>query len=151
MAQPLRAARVSPGFAAEGAKFGIPAARLGIIYGADSVGQLVDLVGPAYAKDILYSARALDDQEAFRVGLIQRLLPAGDLEQYTYEYLRGVAANAPLSIRGTKAQVQAIFDGVTDAHREALRALSIETFDSFDYKEGTRAFLEKRPPRFEGR
>ena len=117
-------------FAAEGSKFGIPAARLSIIYGLDPVHQLVDLVGPAYAKDILYSARTVDDQEALRIGFIQRLVPADDLEKHTYDYLRGVAANAPLSVRGTKAQVQAIFDGITDAHREKLRVLGIETFDS---------------------
>ena len=138
-------------FAAQGARFGIPAARLSIIYGLDPVHQLVDLVGPAYAKDILYSGRALDDQEALRIGLIQRLVPADDLEKHTYDYLRGVAANAPLSIRGTKAQVQAIFDGITEAHREKLRVLGIETFESADYKEGRRAFMEKRTPQFQGR
>ena len=138
-------------FAAGGARFGIPAARLSIIYGLDAVHQLVDLVGPAYAKDILYSARALDAAEALRIGLIQRLLPAAELEAYTYDYLRTVAANAPLSVRGTKAQVRALFEGVDEAHREALRLLSFETFDSRDYREGTRAFLEKRRPVFKGR
>jgi enoyl-CoA hydratase/carnithine racemase len=138
-------------FAAGGSKFGIPAARLSIIYGLDAVHQLVDLVGPAYAKDILYSARAVDAPEALHMGLIQRLMPASELEAYTYDYLRTVAANAPLSVRGTKAQVRAIFEGITDAHRENLRALGIETFNSEDYKEGTRAFLEKRPPKFQGR
>src|SRR5207248_6493100 len=89
-------------FAAEGSKFGIPAARLSIIYGLDPVHQLVDLVGPAYAKDILYSARTLEAGEAFRIGFIQRLVPADDLETSTYDYLRTLAENAPLSIRGTK-------------------------------------------------
>jgi len=138
-------------FAAAGSKFGIPAAKLSIIYGLDPVHQLADLVGPAYAKDILYSGRAVDDHEALRIGFIQRLLPADDLEWHTYDYLRTVAANAPLSVRGTKAQIQAIFEGITEAHREKLRAMSVETFDSEDYKEGTRAFMEKRPPRFQGR
>jgi len=138
-------------FAAEGAKFGIPAAKLSIIYGLDAVHQLVDLVGPAYAKDILYSARTVDAREALRIGFIQRLLPAAELEGATYDYLRTVAANAPLSVRGTKAQVRAIFEGITEAHREELRALSVETFGSEDYREGTRAILEKRPPRFQGR
>jgi enoyl-CoA hydratase/carnithine racemase len=138
-------------FAAHGSKYGIPAARLSIIYGLEPVHQLVDLVGPAYAKDILYSARAVEAEEALRIGFIQRLLPADELEKYTYDYLRTVAANAPLSVRGTKAQVQAIFEGITAAHREHLRDLGLQTFDSEDYREGTRAFLEKRPPRFQGR
>src|SRR5499425_3470694 len=117
-------------FAAGGSKFGIPAARLSIIYGLDPVHQLVDLVGPAYAKDILYSARTLGAEEALRIGFIQRLVPAAELETYTYDYLKKVAANAPLTVRGTKAQVQAIFEGITDAHREHLRSLGSATFDS---------------------
>jgi enoyl-CoA hydratase/carnithine racemase len=138
-------------FAAEGSKFGIPAARLSIIYGLDPVHQLVDLVGPAYAKDILYSARTVEAEEALRIGFIQRLVPAAELEAQTYDYLRKVAANAPLSIRGTKAEIQVIFEGVTAAHRAQIRELGVETFTSEDYREGTRAFLEKRPPRFQGR
>jgi len=138
-------------FAAEGAKFGIPAAKLNIIYPADAVAQLVALVGPAYAKDILYSARAVEAAEALAIGFIQRLLPKGDLERVTYEYLRAVAANAPMSVRGSKVMIQSILEGLTEAHRARLRQLALEVFDSEDYKEGTRAFLEKRPPRFQGR
>ena len=108
-------------------------------------------MGPAYAKDILFSARTVEADEALRIGFIQRLIPAAELEAYTYEYLRKVAANAPLSIRGTKAQARAIFEGITDGHRQHLAQLGLETFNSHDYKEGTRAFLEKRAPRFEGR
>jgi enoyl-CoA hydratase/carnithine racemase len=138
-------------FAAEGSKFGIPAARLSIIYGASAVGQLVDLVGPAYAKDILYSARTLSDREALAIGFIQRLMPGDELERYTYEYLGQVADNAPLSVRGAKATVEGYLDGLTEERKERLRALSLETYGSEDYREGTRAFLEKRRPRFSGR
>ena len=138
-------------FAARGSRYGIPAARLSVIYGLDAVHQLVELVGPAYAKDILFSARTLDDDEALRIGFLQRLLPADELEAHTYGYLARVADNAPLSIRGTKLQVQAIFEGVTDAHRARLRELSLEASVSADHREGTRAFMEKRAPRFEGR
>jgi enoyl-CoA hydratase/carnithine racemase len=138
-------------FAAEGAKFGIPAARLSIIYGADAVGQLVDLVGPAYAKDILYSARTMGDREALGTGFIQRLLPAAELETYTYDYLTQVADNAPLSVRGAKTTVQMYLEGLDDVRRKHLKELSLQAFESQDYKEGTRAFLEKRPPRFLGR
>ncbi len=138
-------------FAADGSKYGIPAAKLSIAYDFDAVHQFVDLVGPAYAKDILFSARTFNADEAFRIGFIQRLLPADGLEAYTYDYLRTVAANAPFSVRASKTQINAIFEGVTEAHRERMRALRLESFDSEDYKEGTRAFLEKRPPRLEGR
>jgi len=138
-------------FAAEGAKFGIPAARLGIIYGADSVGQLVDLVGPAYAKDILYSARTIEDREAMAMGFIQRLLPEDELERYTYDYLRKVADNAPLSVRGAKVIIESYLLGLTEERRRKLRDRTIEATESEDYREGTRAFLEKRAPRFQGR
>ncbi len=138
-------------FAAEGSKFGIPAARLSIIYGADSVGQLVDLVGPAYAKDILYSARVVDDREALAMGFIQRLLPAAELEAYTYDYLRKVADNAPLSVRGAKATIESYLMGLTDERRKKLRDLAVVATESQDYQEGTRAFLEKRAAKFTGR
>ena len=138
-------------FAAEGSKFGIPAVKLNIIYPADSVGQLVDLVGPAYAKDILYSARAVGDREALAMGLLQRLLPRDELETYTYDYLRQVAENAPLSVRGSKLTVQSCLAGLTAERRQKLADLAFEAFESEDYKEGTRAFLEKRAPKFQGR
>jgi enoyl-CoA hydratase/carnithine racemase len=138
-------------FAAEGSKFGIPAAKLSIIYPADSVGQLVDLVGPAYAKDILFSGRTVDDREAIAMGLIQRLVPEGDLERMTYDYLGTVADNAPLSVRGTKLTVQLYLEGLDGERRQRLKTLALETYESEDYAEGTRAFLEKRPPRFVGR
>ena len=138
-------------FAAEGAKFGIPAARLGIIYGLGSVRQLVDLVGPAHAKDILFSARTLDAREALAIGFITRLLPAAELEAYAYDYLKTVAANAPLSVRGAKIIIEALVEDGGVRQRERIRQLTLEAFESQDYKEGTRAFLEKRPPRFEGR
>jgi len=138
-------------FAAEGSKFGIPAAKLNIIYPPESVGQLVDLVGPAYAKDILFSARAVGDREALAMGLIQRLLPTDELEPYTAEYLRQVGENAPLSVRGSKHTIQYYLQGMTDERRSRLRELTLEAFESEDYKEGTRAFLEKRAPKFQGR
>jgi enoyl-CoA hydratase/carnithine racemase len=88
---------------------------------------------------------------ALAIGLIQRLLPPDELEHYTSAYLRTVADNAPLSVRGAKSIVQLYLEGLDEPRRERLRALALEAFESQDYKEGTRAFLEKRPPRFQGR
>jgi enoyl-CoA hydratase/carnithine racemase len=138
-------------FAAEGSRFGIPAARLGIIYGLESTRQLVQLVGPAYAKDILYSARTLEAPEAFAIGFVNRLLPVPELEPYTADYLRKVAANAPLSGRGAKLTIEAALEDGGLRREAEIQRLALEAFESEDYKEGTRAFLEKRPPRFQGR
>ena len=139
-------------FAAAGSRFGIPAARLSIIYGLDPVHQLVDLVGPAYAKDILYSARTVDAEEALRIGFIQRLVPAAELETYTYDYLKKVAANAPLSV----PRHQGAGAGDLRGHHRARIASGCGIWASRPSTarttgKGTRAFLEKRAPRFQGR
>jgi enoyl-CoA hydratase/carnithine racemase len=138
-------------FSADSGKFGIPAARLGIIYGLHSVKRLVSLVGPAVAKDILYSARLLDAPEALRVGFVERVVPAADLAAYTYDYLARVAENAPLTIEGAKTIVEAIVADGGVAGQDEIARLQMRAFESQDYKEGTTAFLEKRRPRFVGR
>src|SRR4051812_31918880 len=89
-------------FAAEGAQFAIPAAKLGIAYGTDGLSRLYQLVGPSAALDIMFSARRLDAQEALSIGLINRVLPAADLEAYVRDYAATLSINAPLSIRASK-------------------------------------------------
>lgn len=138
-------------FTAATGKFGIPAARLGIVYGLHSIRRLTALVGPAAAKDILFSARTLDAAEALRIGFVDRVLPAEELGPYTYDYLARVADNAPLSVRASKVIIEAIQSDGGARQREEIEALQIAAFESEDYREGTQAFLEKRRPRFQGR
>jgi len=138
-------------FSAETGKFAIPAGRLGIVYGLHSVKRLVGLVGPAAAKDILFSARALDAAEALRIGFVNRLVPAGDLAAHTYEYLAKVADNAPLSVQAAKFIVEAIVEDGGVAKKAEIGRLQIAAFESEDYREGTAAFMEKRRPKFTGR
>jgi enoyl-CoA hydratase/carnithine racemase len=138
-------------FAAGTAKFAIPAGRLGIIYGLHAVKRLVSLVGPAAAKDILFSARTLDATEAQRIRFVDRVVPAGELAAFTYDYLGKVAENAPLTVRGAKHIVEAIVEDGGVRGRAEIERLQIMAFESEDYKEGTTAFLEKRRPRFQGR
>jgi len=137
--------------AADTGKFGIPAARLGIVYGLHSVKRLVSLVGPAAAKDILFSARTFDAQEALAIGFLNRVLAAAELAAFTYEYLAKVADNAPLSVQGAKFVVEAIVEDGGVANKAEIDRLQLATFDSEDYREGTEAFLEKRRPKFTGR
>jgi enoyl-CoA hydratase/carnithine racemase len=138
-------------FTAETGRFAIPAARLGIIYGRRSVSRLVGLVGPAAAKDILFSARVFDAVEAHAMGFVNRVLAVEELTPFTYDYLRRVADNAPLSVQGAKLIVEAVAHDGGATRRAEIDGLQLAAYESWDYQEGTRAFLEKRRPRFQGR
>src|SRR5690242_18311750 len=88
--------------AAEGSKFGIPAAKLGLGYAYDGIRKLIDIVGPAYAREIFYTARQFTTEEALRMGLVNRVLPDAELEGYVKGYCDTIAANAPLTVRPAK-------------------------------------------------
>jgi enoyl-CoA hydratase len=137
--------------AAEDARFAIPAARLGLGYGFEGVRRLVDVVGPAYASEILFTARQLDAAEAWRCGLVNRVVPVVELESALRASAALISDNAPLTIRASKLAIQ---EALKDAERrklDKLEAAVAACFESADYAEGRRAFLEKRKPRFEGR
>jgi len=134
-------------FSAEDGIFAITPAKLGIVYNLTSTKRLVDLVGPSKAKEILYTARSLDAQEAYRIGLIDRIYGSTELADKTYEFATLIAERSQVSVRGTKQMVQAILSGHTEENEE-IAELVLQSFDSDDYMEGVRAFLEKRKPQF---
>ncbi len=137
--------------AAEGSQFGIPAAKLGIAYGFDMVRHLVSLVGPAHAHMILMTGERFDAKEAERVGLVNKVVPADALAGEVEALTATLARNAPLSLYANKRTVQAVLADRSDRDIAALNAAMAACFDSEDYKEGRRAFLEKRKPAFKGR
>ena len=138
-------------FASADARFAIPAARLGLGYDYRGIAALARLVGPAAAKDMLFSARFLDAPEALRLGLVNFVADKGVLESQVQTYAAGIAANAPLTVHAAKRALQ-LFERHADAQgSEEIAALVRRCFDSEDYREGRRAFLAKRPPEFHGR
>jgi enoyl-CoA hydratase len=137
--------------ASSDSQFGIPAARLGIAYGADGLNRLYQLVGPSAALDILFSARRLPAEEALRIGLINRIVPAAELEATVRDYAANLAINAPLSMRASKLTIRELGKPPAERDQELLKKLMQQCFDSADYTEGRKAFMEKRKPVFTGR
>lgn len=134
-------------FASERSKFGITPAKIGAAYSFDDTKQLVDLVGPARAKDMLFSGHLLDARTAHAYGLVDRIVPAADLAETVSAYARELCGLSQNSIGVSKRMINAIKDGADEETAE-LRALFEETFARDDFREGYDAFLNKRKPVF---
>ena len=138
--------------AADDARFGIPAARLGLGYHYRGMERLMALVGPAYTKEIFFTARTdWTAQDALRMGLVNQVVPKAELEPFTRDYALMMARNAPLTLRSAKASVDQLLRPEAERDLAMLDRMIAECFDSQDYQEGVRAFSEKRRPQFQGR
>jgi enoyl-CoA hydratase/carnithine racemase len=130
-------------------QFGIPAARLGIVYGTIDCRNLIDLVGLSRAKEVLFTGRRFDAAEALAIGLVDRL--TDDAEREVAAFAATLAENAPLSIAGNKLILQSLSAGEAGRRAAEIEAASDRALASSDYQEAVRAFAEKRRPGFTGR
>jgi enoyl-CoA hydratase len=134
-------------FASSDSRFSVPAAHRGVAYAAEGLKQLVDLVGPSVAKDIMFSARKLKADEALRVGLINRVVEPEKLEAVTVEYAEPLAANAPRSIRTSKYFINHLSLERAERNDARMVAMRREAADSEDFKEATLSIMQKTPSR----
>ena len=138
-------------FASDKSQFGIPAAKLGIAYGYDGLRNLVSLVGPSWARLIMYTGMRIDSAEALRIGLVDRVLPDTELWGATMEIARTISGNAPLAIQAAKITIAQVLKDSPERDMDAVKAIGTACMDSEDFREGRTAFMEKRKPQFKGR
>lgn len=133
------------------ARFSVPAAKLGLGYQYNGIRKLVQTIGSSFAKEVIFTGRQFDAAEALAMGLVNRVVAADELAGYTEKYIRMIGSNAPLTIRAAKLAVAAA--GLDESQRDVatVQAAIERCFDSEDYAEGRQAFMEKRPPLFNGR
>ncbi|WP_158747852.1 enoyl-CoA hydratase [Acidisphaera sp. L21] len=137
--------------ASDDSHFAIPAAKLGLAYSRSGLAPLVHLVGPAIAKEMLMTGRLFTAKEAYEARLINRVVSPEMLVKETTELARQIAENAPLTVHAAKVTIDDLSRAAQAADPAALEALYQSCFDSEDFAEGRRAFMEKRKPGFVGR
>jgi enoyl-CoA hydratase/carnithine racemase len=136
--------------ASDNSRFAVPAAKLGLGYGYSGLKRLVDVVGSSFAKEIFYTARQFDAEEARIMGLVNRVVPAAELETYVKSITDMISANAPLTIKAVKFTVGEILKDESKKNIARSAEMVEQCFASRDYTEGRTAFMEKRKPVFTG-
>jgi enoyl-CoA hydratase len=138
-------------YCAASAQFAVPAAKLGLAYNVEGHKRLLETVGHARAREIMFLGRRYPADEALAMGLVHRVLPDAELETFTEKAISDLCANAPLSIANTKTILEEYAKSVGAPDHERMRAAIERCARSEDYREGRRAFMEKRKPQFKGK
>ena len=134
----------------DNSRFALPAAKLGLGYGYPGLKRFIEAVGPAFTKEIFFTARQFDAAEARDMGLVNRVLPDGEVEAYVKNYADTIAANAPLTVNAIKFIVGEALKDETKRDIARCEALVKKCLSSSDYEEGRKAFMEKRKHSFTG-
>jgi enoyl-CoA hydratase/carnithine racemase len=137
-------------YSTRGARFRMPAARLGLGYSAQGMRRMVEILG-ARAADIFYTARIFDGSEAERIGFVHAAYEDAKLDEAVELTVAAIAENAPLTLRAAKLAIRHALPSTDEQHVRSIEQAVEACFESADYVEGRRAFMEKRPPRFTGR
>jgi enoyl-CoA hydratase len=138
-------------YCAASARFGIPAAKLGLAYNVEGHKRLLETVGHARAREIMFLGRRYSAEEARGMGLVHQVLADKELEEFAEEVLKTLSRNAPLSIANTKTILEEYVKSAGTPDAERMRASIERCARSEDYREGRRAFMEKRKPSFRGK
>ena len=135
----------------DNSRFAVPAAKLGLGYSYAGLRRLVDVIGPAFTREIFFTARQFDAEEARLMGLVNRVVPQAELETYVKDYAEAIAVNAPLTVKAVKYIVGEVMKD--ESKRDVARCAEMveHCFTSSDFIEGRRAFMEKRKPAFTGK
>jgi methylglutaconyl-CoA hydratase len=137
--------------AAQDAMLGFPEVKIGIFPGAGGALRLPRIVGGGTARDLLFTGRRVTAEEALRLRLVDRLVPAESVLESAGELAGSIAANAPLAVRAVKRALEVSHGSSFEDARRAVNALRAALDNTEDYEEGLTAFAERRPPRFTGR
>ncbi len=136
--------------ASANSRFAVPAAKLGLGYSFNGLKRLIDIVGPAFAKEIFFTARQFDAEDVRTMGFVNRIVPEAELETYVKTYAETIAANAPLTVKAAKYVANEVMKDESKRNLARCAEMVEQCFTSKDYTEGRRAFMEKRKPAFTG-